>query len=99
MAFTTPDNWAAQLLFIHFLMMEYIMGESVLGPRIRAYEFRRLVTFKWLERLAEKLPVGYEKYIRWLRSFALSLLADTLSSCRHVPKIDGPVLGGVIEVE
>ena len=99
MVFSAPDNWVAQLLLLHFFMLEYVLGETILGPRVRAYNVRKIVTFKWLERLAEKLPTGYKKYIQWLRTFALSVLASNIHAGQQLREGGSRTIYAITEVD
>lgn len=96
--FTAPDNWVAQLLLMHLFMLEHVLGETILGPPPRAYKIRRIVTFKWLEKLAERLPTAYQKQIQWLRTFALSVQGKNIDTDQHLQKRQSPTTYAITEL-
>ncbi|KAK4220025.1 hypothetical protein QBC37DRAFT_436347 [Rhypophila decipiens] len=68
-SFTEPTNYAAQLLLIHFILIEYLIGEAALGDVGVRFGFRRRVCIKWLNNLADSLPPEYQPYLKWPKKY------------------------------
>jgi len=74
-ALVHPENYAAQLLFVHFFVIEYITSAQVLGPIVeRSFPFRKKLVLPWLERVRDTLPAGYERYMAWPLEFSTTML-------------------------
>ncbi|KAL2135768.1 hypothetical protein VTI74DRAFT_6973 [Chaetomium olivicolor] len=63
--FTDPENYAAQLLLIHFILIEFAIGYIALGPAGRRFAYREKSCIAWMKRLAASLPDEYMKYAEW----------------------------------
>ncbi|KLU86354.1 hypothetical protein MAPG_05368 [Magnaporthiopsis poae ATCC 64411] len=68
-AFTNPGNHIAQLLMLHFFLVEYFLGCNVLGPIISPFLIRRKVHAAWVAGLARSLPLEYRQKFGWLQRF------------------------------
>jgi hypothetical protein len=64
-AFIDPDNVTAQILLVHFFMLDYIIEEYALGTMAKPYAFRKEVTMSWVEKTAKRLPASFRRYIVW----------------------------------
>lgn len=70
-----PDNHAAQLMFVHFFVIEYVSASQVLGPIVeRSFPFRKKLVLPWLERVRDALPPDYLQYMEWPMSFAAKMV-------------------------
>ncbi|KAK3316085.1 hypothetical protein B0H66DRAFT_560330 [Apodospora peruviana] len=68
-AFANPTNYPAQLLLIHFMLIEYAVGELALGSAGERFAFRKRVCIAWLDQLVDTLPEEYQSYIEWPKRF------------------------------
>ena len=68
-AFTNPGNHIAQLLMVHFFLVEHFIGCSVLGPVISSFLVRRKVNAAWVAGLGRSLPPEYRQKFVWLQQF------------------------------
>lgn len=64
-AFTDLENYSAQLLAIHFLLVEFALGHFTLGSMGTRFAYRKKVMAAWMEKLAGILPEEYKKYAEW----------------------------------
>ena len=79
LALIDPQNYVAQVLLIHFFLIEYVIGELVLGPIIdKAFPFRKRLVIGWLRRVRDGLPDSFQYYIQWPMQFADALLERDL---------------------
>ena len=70
-----PDNYAAQLMFVHFFVIEYVAGAEVLGAVIdRSFLFRKKLVMPWVQRVRKALPPEYLPYMDWPLKFAERLV-------------------------
>ncbi|KAK5652745.1 hypothetical protein OQA88_9598 [Cercophora sp. LCS_1] len=76
----------AQLLLIHFLIIEFAIGEIALGGLGWRFGFRRRSCLAWLDRLIGNLPERYMTHIEWPLKYAERMLAH-LTSPFHLPNI------------
>ncbi|KAK3904773.1 hypothetical protein C8A05DRAFT_31445 [Staphylotrichum tortipilum] len=67
--FTDPHHYPAQLLLIHFILIEFAIGHIALGPVGRRFAFREKSCIAWMRRLADSLPEQYKKYAEWPMKF------------------------------
>lgn len=72
-AFIDPDNYTAQLLLIHFFLIEAVIAGAALGPFVKAFQARQRITRSWLERLVERIPQKYLPYVEWPLQLAKSI--------------------------
>lgn len=76
----------AQLLLIHFLLIEFAIGEITLGPAGWRFGFRRRSCLAWLDRLLGNLPENYLIHTEWPLKQAATMLPH-LTSPFHLPHI------------
>ncbi|KAK3349349.1 hypothetical protein B0T25DRAFT_569992 [Lasiosphaeria hispida] len=62
---TDPTNFPAQILLIHFILIEYAIGEMALVAVTQRFAFRRRACLAWVDRLLRELPEEYESYVQW----------------------------------
>lgn len=68
-SFTEPANFPAQLLLIHFMLIEYAIGVLALGDVGERFGFRRRACIAWLNHLIASLPAKYESYLDWPKEY------------------------------
>ncbi len=67
----------AQLLLIHFFLVEYVVGSRTLGPMLeKTIPFRKQLAVSWLRRVWANLSPRYKPYMSWPMKFADSLAND-----------------------
>ncbi|KAK0708184.1 hypothetical protein B0H67DRAFT_603219 [Lasiosphaeris hirsuta] len=72
---TDPTNFPAQILLIHFILIEYAIGEIALGEANKRFAFRRRACLAWVDQLLKSLPEEYESYIQWSVKYSNVLAA------------------------
>ena len=83
---TDPTNYPAQILLIHFILIEFAIGELALGPSGARFSFRRRASLAWLNGLLEVLPEKYQLYVQWPLKYARTLTAG-LTSLFNLPNL------------
>ncbi|KXX83336.1 Sterol uptake control protein 2 [Madurella mycetomatis] len=73
--FADPENHSAQLLLIHFILIEFGIGHISLGNIRFRFAYRKKTCIAWMERLAMSLPDEYKKYAEWPMSYVRRLAA------------------------
>ncbi|KAK4178416.1 hypothetical protein QBC36DRAFT_344633 [Triangularia setosa] len=75
--FVDPNNHPAQLLFIHFVLIEFAIGHIALTTANKGLRFayRKMTCIAWMEKLAAGLPAEYEKYAEWPTNYVRRLSA------------------------
>ncbi|KAK3295145.1 uncharacterized protein B0H64DRAFT_139576 [Chaetomium fimeti] len=63
--FVDPKHYPAQLLLIHFVLVEFAIGYVALGEVGRRFAYREKSCIAWMEQLAANLPDRYKKYAEW----------------------------------
>lgn len=63
--FIDPHHYPAQLLLIHFILIEFAIGYLALGDFGRRFAYREKSCIAWMEQLAAALPDEYKKYAEW----------------------------------
>lgn len=76
--FAQPDNHhPAQLLLIHFNLIEFDIGYRALGEDLgHRFAYRKKVCITWTERLHAKLSDKYKTYLQWPMNYARRLRAS-----------------------
>ncbi|KXJ90481.1 hypothetical protein Micbo1qcDRAFT_70844 [Microdochium bolleyi] len=65
-AFAHTENWTSQLLLVHMFILDFMLGDFILhGSQRQSRAMRKKILITWIEKLGERLPPGYEDYIRW----------------------------------
>jgi len=65
-SFASTENWTSQLLLVHMFILDFMLGDFVLhGSQRQSRAMRKKILVTWIERLGERLPLGYEHYISW----------------------------------
>ncbi|KAK0739101.1 hypothetical protein B0T21DRAFT_285736 [Apiosordaria backusii] len=75
--FIDPNNHPAQLLFIHFVLIEFAIGNIALsiGNKGARFAYRKMTCIAWMEKLADGLPAEYERYAGWPMNYVRRLSA------------------------
>ena len=77
-AFLAPDNYVAQLLVAHMMLLDYVLGPSCLSRENEPLsDGRKHVVISWVRKLAEKLPGEYAELIRWPLEFCDAIENET----------------------
>lgn len=84
--FIDASNYTAQIIMIHFLIIEYVVGLNALTPVMDSFPFRRAMISSWILELEQKLPVEYKQYMRWPMDFAQ---CRDVEQSRFVEVLDG----------
>ncbi|KAK0667544.1 hypothetical protein QBC41DRAFT_137465 [Cercophora samala] len=76
--FVDPSNYPAQLLFIHFVLIEFAIGHIALTTVNKGcrFAYRKRTCIAWMEKLAAGLPAEYEKYAEWPMNYVKRLAAS-----------------------
>jgi len=64
-SFASPDNYTAQILLAHFLVLDHIIETWTFGSKCLPYPFKREISLLWVENIAAKLPSSCRKYMVW----------------------------------
>lgn len=88
-SFTDPTNYPAQLLLIHFMLIEFAIGALALGDVGERFGFRRRACIAWLNHLAASLPDEYESYLDWPKEYCELLMFPPYFSGRSPPALLG----------
>lgn len=79
-AFISPDNYTAQLLMVHFFILEYNIAHAAFGVTLASFTYRKNMNLIWCERLFDSLPKKYKEHARWPMEYArLVVLRDQSS--------------------
>lgn len=70
MNFTEPKNYTAQIIMAYFVLMNYVISVVALDQVEPSFKSLKGMSLVWIERIAEKLPARYKKYIEWPLAFA-----------------------------
>ncbi|KAL6860117.1 hypothetical protein ACO1O0_004142 [Amphichorda felina] len=70
--FVDPNNATAQLLLVHFFLVEHEIGMLALRTIAQAYPFRGSITTAWIHDVAARLPSEYSCYMAWPIAYTLS---------------------------
>ncbi|KAK4232613.1 hypothetical protein QBC38DRAFT_352125 [Podospora fimiseda] len=73
--FTDPNNCSAQLLAIHFMLLEFALGHYTMGSIGHRFAYKKMVVVHWMERLFSVLPEEYKEYADWPMSYVRRLAA------------------------
>ncbi|KAK0709450.1 hypothetical protein B0T26DRAFT_610839, partial [Lasiosphaeria miniovina] len=68
--FTNPENYAVQLLLIHFSLIEYAMGARTLSEEGIKFVYRKWAAIRWVGRLVDTLPEEFHQYLEWPIKYA-----------------------------
>ncbi|KAH8679342.1 hypothetical protein BGZ61DRAFT_457065 [Ilyonectria robusta] len=84
--FIDASNYTAQIIMMHFFIIEYVVGLNALTPVMDSFPFRRAMISSWILELEQKLPVEYKQYMRWPMDFAQ---CRDVEQSRFVEVVDG----------
>ncbi|KAK4147451.1 uncharacterized protein C8A04DRAFT_9004 [Dichotomopilus funicola] len=63
--FVNPTHYPAQLLLIHFVLIEYAIGTFALGAAGERFAYREKSCVAWMAKLEADLPGEYRRYVEW----------------------------------
>ena len=63
--FVDPNHHPAQLLLIHFMLIEFVIGYVALGDMGRRFAYREKSVIAWMQQIDANLPEKYKKYAEW----------------------------------
>ena len=81
-AFIDPENYAARLVIMHILILDYVMSrKSVQGGLmanaspgfVKGLDYRKGMSRLWIEQINDQLPAEYHEYAAWPVNFMRSL--------------------------
>lgn len=73
-AFIDESNYTGRLLIMHMIVLDYVMGTTILQERRHAtpasvpqnvYDYIKMMLLTWTQRIQEKLPEEYKPYGQW----------------------------------
>ena len=82
-AFTDPKNFAGQLVLIHFILIEFAIGELAMSEEVgERFGFRRRASLAWLNGLLVSLPEEYHIHAEWALKYAKYMVVKLTSPYR-----------------
>ena len=77
-AFANPDNFVAQLLIMHMLLLDYVLGPFCV-PDTKQFRFpaRKRVIISWARQLLDRLPDFMKQYGEWMKDYCNTLEHST----------------------
>ncbi|KAK1832458.1 hypothetical protein QBC39DRAFT_304895 [Podospora conica] len=85
--FTNPINYAGQIILIHFILIEFAIGEIAMIGRIgERFGFRRRAALAWLDGFLNDLPEEYYIHVQWPLKYATVMMTG-LTSPYHLSNI------------
>ncbi len=73
--FIDPHHYPAQLLLLHFILIEFQVGYLGLGDLGRRFAYREKSCIAWTKQLVDSLPDEYKKYAEWPMHYITTELA------------------------
>lgn len=64
--FVDSESFTAQILMLHFFVIEFIVGSYVLQPVKESFPFKGAILSAWIRDLVHRIPAGYSENIAWL---------------------------------
>lgn len=92
--FIDPSNYCSQLIILHMLILDYVMGSTIFEGRtdrladarvrnIRSvFEYRKAMLVVWTTKVAANLPPEYRKYADWPVQFTKECVDSNSSPVR-----------------
>jgi len=85
--FTNPTNYAGQIILIHFILIEFAIGElAMIGQVGERFGFRRRAALAWLDKFLDHLPEEYHVHVEWPLKYA-TIMMTGLTSPYHLSNI------------
>ncbi|TQV98135.1 hypothetical protein V2A60_006182 [Cordyceps javanica] len=84
-AFIDESNYTGRLLIMHMIVLDYVMGTTILQERRQAaptlvpknvYDYIKMMLLTWTQRIQEKLPKEYKPYGLWPVTFTRQCIDD-----------------------
>ncbi|KAF5666027.1 sterol uptake control 2 [Fusarium heterosporum] len=78
-SFIDTKNYASQLVIMHMLVVEFVMGRKTVNedkmstPSQKSHYYRKAMSKVWIQQILEKLPLEYREYGEWTLNFINSL--------------------------
>ena len=73
--FTNPTNYIGQLILIHFILIEFAIGElAMIGQIGERFGFRRRAALSWLDGFLNGLPEEYHIHVEWPLKYATVMM-------------------------
>jgi len=72
----STTNYTAQLLMVHFFVLEYAIANIAFGTSLANFAYRKHMNVIWIERLSKALPRKYQGYIRWPMEYARLVVSN-----------------------
>ncbi|KOS19813.1 hypothetical protein ESCO_005784 [Escovopsis weberi] len=80
--FVHPDSHISHLLAMHGFLVDYLLGQFCVAPGDSPkFTGRRSMIMIWARNLANSLPPGYRKFMKWALEF-----------CENMETLDGRYL-------
>ncbi|KAH6892452.1 hypothetical protein B0T10DRAFT_401320 [Thelonectria olida] len=84
--FVDPENYTAQIILVHFFIIEYVVGLETLKSVMDSFPFRGSIVASWARGVEQKLPDEYQQYMVWPMAYVREVEAQT-SGLQNFPKI------------
>lgn len=85
--FIDAENWTSQLLLVHMFILDFMLGDFVLhGSQRQSRAMRKKILVKWIERLGQCLPAGYEHYIGWPLTYGKIMIEHQRTDMMPTPR-------------
>jgi hypothetical protein len=85
--FTNPTNYAGQIILLHFILIEFAIGElAMIGQVGERFGFRRRAALAWLDGFLNDLPEEYHIHVEWPLKYA-TVMMTKLTSPYHLSNI------------
>ncbi|KAJ4150205.1 hypothetical protein LMH87_010964 [Akanthomyces muscarius] len=84
-AFIDESNYTGRLLIMHMIVLDYVMGTTILQERRQAapaavpknvYDYIKMMLLTWTQRIQEKLPEEFKPYGLWPVTFTRQCIDD-----------------------
>lgn len=73
--FANPTNHAGQIILIHFVFIEFAIGElAMIGQLGERFGFRRRAALAWFDQLLNDLPDEYRMHVEWPLKYATIMM-------------------------
>lgn len=78
LSLVSTTNYTAQLLMIHFFVLEYAIANIAFGTSLANFAYRKHMNVIWIERLFKVLPKKYQGHLRWPMEYARRVVYNPL---------------------
>jgi hypothetical protein len=84
--FVDPENYVAQIILVHFFIVEYVVGLESLRPVMDSFPFRGSIVASWARGVEQKLPDEYQQYMIWPMKYVREVEVQTCG-LHTLPKV------------